>query len=290
MWFNAIRCSACEGHLTALPAGTNATSPKVLNWSDKCFSCTFWNRVVKTFHPRTFPPAPDRCGCADAAGLSVRVLRLHTKNVREIVYLFIFFGGGESGIKCETAKRRDRRCGTRTSWFVVFQHHRQVESSPRRGADARPPRTHIYLCWRPGCDPPHALPSNSIKVDQFCRSSSLRNQVILQQAVKTWDVLTGTSPVHLQGSRGWIKRTSLVPPPDCLFVFLRAHTHRQTHSLSHAYTMRAREGERERGGVEVGGDDSGGFTEGEAAAVRTVMESHGGEGGGMERNVPLTSS
>lgn len=39
----------------------------------------------------------------------------------------------------------------------------------------------------------------------------------------------------------------------------------------------------------MGGDDSGGFTEGEAAAVRTVMESHGG-GDGEKRpaNVFLT--
>lgn len=191
MWFNTIRCSLRERHLTALPAGTNATSPKVLNWSDKCFSCTFWNRVVKLSIHEHFRPPPTGAVARTLRAYPCAFTAPHEKHARNR----LFWGGRESN---EKRRRRERRCGTRTSWFVVFQHHRQVESSPRRGADARPPRTHIYLCWRPGCDPPHALPSNNIKVDQFCRSSSLRNQVILQQAVQTWDVLTGTSPVHLQ--------------------------------------------------------------------------------------------
>lgn len=100
-------------------------------------------------------------------------------------------------------------------------------------------------------------------------------RVILQQAAQAWDGLTGTSPVHLrlpgQDKKDVLGASSCLPPRR-----LPARTYTLTHSLSHA--MREREGER-GGGVEVGGDDSGGLQR-VKLLPNTVMEG----------NVPLTSS
>lgn len=94
----ALNCAAC-GKKRLL---------KVLNCSDKCFPCTFWNRVVKlSIHERL---APLRRGCADAADSSARVYG--STRAERARHRF-----GKSNAK---RRRRERRQSTRTSWFVVF--------------------------------------------------------------------------------------------------------------------------------------------------------------------------
>lgn len=103
------------------------------------FFVHFLESCSKNF-PSTIIAPPHRRGCAEAADSSARVYgSTRAERARNRF--------GKSNAK---GRRRERRYSTCTSWFVIFQHHRQVESSPRRGAHARPPRTQIYLCWRPG--------------------------------------------------------------------------------------------------------------------------------------------
>lgn len=70
----ALNCAACR----------KTTSQKVLNWSDKWFSCTFWNRVVKlSIHEHFAPPT-------DAVARTLRshpraFAAPHEPNVRGIV-------------------------------------------------------------------------------------------------------------------------------------------------------------------------------------------------------------
>lgn len=78
-----IRWSLCGGSSSIkLRCLRKKRLPKVLNCSDKCFPCTFWNRVVKlSIHERL---APLRRGCADAADSSAFTAP-HELNVRDIV-------------------------------------------------------------------------------------------------------------------------------------------------------------------------------------------------------------
>lgn len=131
---------------------------------------------------------------------------------------------------------------------LCLQHHRQVESCPSRGAALRQPHRAPNL-------PPSGVLGEILLRFSF---SSLRNQVILQQTVLT------ARPLHL-----WLPRLG---KKDVLGASSCCRSH--THSLSHT-RVRAR---RERGGGVVGGWWWW-FAEGDAAAVHTVMGSHGG----MER-------
>lgn len=102
VWFSRIRCSSCERHLTALPAGTNATSPKVLNCSDKCFSCTFWIRVVKLSIHEHFRPPPTGAVARTLRASPCALTAPREKRARNGLFW------RESGIKCETATARTR--------------------------------------------------------------------------------------------------------------------------------------------------------------------------------------
>lgn len=104
-----IRWSLCGGSSgIKLRCLRKKRLPKVLNCSDKCFPCTFWNRVVKlSIHERL---APLRRGCADAADSSARVYG--STRAERARHRF-----GKSNAK---RRRRERRQSTRTSWFVVF--------------------------------------------------------------------------------------------------------------------------------------------------------------------------
>lgn len=112
-----------QQHLTALPAGTKTTSPKVLNWLDKCFSWTFWNRIVKLSIHEHF---------ARPTGAVARTLRthpcaftaLHELNVREIVF---------GGIKCETATSRTQMQQTHFLVCCISAPRPSGEQSEARG-------------------------------------------------------------------------------------------------------------------------------------------------------------
>lgn len=109
--------------------------------------------------------------------------------------------------------------------LVLFSTTAEVESRPRRGGS----RTAATNADLPLLASWIGSASNSIKVDQMFWCSSLRNQVILQQAERAWGVLSGTSPAHLR-LLGLDEKDVLGASSSCLPLRLPACTRSQTHT------------------------------------------------------------
>ncbi len=183
----------------------------------------------------------------------------------------------------ETEMVWKRRC-TCTSLFdrSLVSAPPRVDSSPNRRIALKQPRqASIYLRPATGWNPPHTLTHQTRIREQSFSRSTLRNEVILQQATAAQANLTAR-PLHLRlpglvkGRPWWCL---LLPAASSSCTHAHLHTHTHTHTHTHVERKR-----RSRGGWWW-------FAEGEAVAVHTVMgRSDWITWRDGERNVPLTSS